>query len=138
MAEALRKSGCTALWRSDGGPLASADLAVSGLVETDGWAARGHDGMNAAAVHEHRANGVHTIVVGELEELAELAARLALAAGTPPAALAAGALAKFGGETPAQLTGEWSLIQRRADGSVTAMLSAGRRDPLLWAHQGPR
>lgn len=138
MTETPRKSGCTALWRSDGAPLANTDLAVLGLSAAEDWAALGYDSMNSAAVHEYRAAGCHTIIVGELAGLAELAARLALSKNTPFAALAAIALAKFGSDTPTQLIGEWSLIQRSATGSVTAMLSAGRRDPLLWANRGPR
>ena len=132
------KSGVSALWRSDSGPLAAADLAAMGLASSaQCWAARGHDGQHLAAVHEQHAQGAHTIVVGELEQLSELAARLGMAPQTPPSALVAAALERYGTETPAELSGEWSLLQRRADGSVIAMLSAARRDPLLWAQSGP-
>jgi asparagine synthase (glutamine-hydrolysing) len=139
--ESPRKSGIYALLRCDGGPLASADLAALGLAATPearGWFAQGHDGQSVTAVSEHAARGCHTVIVGEVEERADLARALGLQASACPAELAAAALARFGSEMPQHLIGEWSLVQRRADGTVTAMISAARRDPVLFAIQGGR
>jgi asparagine synthase (glutamine-hydrolysing) len=139
--DAPRKSGIYALLRCGGGPLAVADCNALSLPAPDepmGWLAAGHDGQSAAAVFEHRERGCHTLVVGEVEQIGELARTLGMAADSPVAAVAAAALARFGGDTPIHLIGEWSLLQRAADGTVTAMLAAARRDPLLYAQRGVR
>ncbi len=138
MANAPRKSGCTALWRTDGGPLAEADLAKLGLTARHAsWATMGWDGRSRALVHEYVDAAASTIVVGEVEEPQALAARMDLHFPAPTGLIVARALERFGSETPAEVIGEWSIIQRRADGSVTAMTSAALRDPLLWAQRGP-
>lgn len=139
--EAPRKSGIYALLRCDGGPLAPADLAALGLGSVPGakgWLAQGHDGQSAARISEHIARGHHSIIVGEVEEQAELACELGLQPHASTAELAAAALWRFGSETPQHLVGEWSLLQRGPDGTVTAMISAARRDPVLFAALGGR
>jgi asparagine synthase (glutamine-hydrolysing) len=136
-----RKSGIYALLRTDGGPLAAADLTALGFgvqVDVKGWLAQGHDSQSAAAVSDWAARGCQTIIVGEVEERAERARELALDPAASAGEIAAAALARFGSDTPQHLIGEWSLLQRGADGTVTAMISAARRDPVLYAAAGAR
>ncbi|OQW44895.1 MAG: hypothetical protein A4S12_13280, partial [Proteobacteria bacterium SG_bin5] len=60
-------------------------------------------------------------------------ARLGLARDARPAAIARAAVARFGLDTPAEMLGEWSLATWRADGAVTLMLAAERRERLFVA-----
>ncbi len=129
------------MFRGDGAPVLASDYAALGLAvpaEPTSEAITGHDGQTAAAVFDHHERGYHTVLVGEVEQAGLLAQRLGLAANSPVAAVAAAAVAKFGSATPLHLIGEWSLLQRAADGTVTAMLSAARRDPLLYVQRGAR
>lgn len=136
-----RKSGIYALLRYDGGPLAPADLNALGLgaaPDARGWFAQGHDGQSATAVSEYSGRGCHTVIVGEVEERLELARELGLEPDVSAAELAAAALVRFGSDTPQHLIGEWSLLRRDVHGTVTAMISAARRDPVLYAARGGR
>lgn len=132
----IRKSGVYGLIRLDGAPIDPADAAALGLRPEAPIEAVDHHAPHALG--QCAGGGETTVFAGEIADRAELAARLGLAADAGPAQLARAALARFGDETPAALIGEWSLLHRAADGTVTLMLSAARRDPLLYALSGPK
>ncbi len=127
----IRKSGIYALVRFDGAPVEPADAAALGLRPEAAIEAVDHHTPHALARDD--GGGEITVFAGEIADRTELAARLGLPSDANSARLARAALARFGGETPAELVGEWSLLHRAADGTVTLMLSAARRDPLLYA-----
>lgn len=79
-----------------------------------------------------------TVVLGELEQLADLAARLGMPPDAPPARIARSALAAFGAQLPAELIGEWSLLHHDRGGRLTLVQSAARRDPILYVARGDR
>ena len=135
-----RKSGIYALFRLDGGPVDGAAKAALGSAmggaETSDLIELVDSGRQTA-LHRHSADGVVTVMAGDIEEPEALAKRLGLATSTPPALVARAALDKFGAQASTELIGEWSLLQRdRRRGTVTLMLSAARRDPLLFALSG--
>lgn len=134
------KSGIYGLFRLDGAPVDRADVALLELGEVDPPSparARAVDHRAPHAVHMVDRDSALTIVLGELENLVELAARLNVRCEMPPAMLARAVLYRFGSETPNILMGEWSLLHW--DGAqLTLMMSAARRDPLLFAVSGAR
>jgi asparagine synthase (glutamine-hydrolysing) len=134
---ALRSSGIYALLCRDGAPLAPADTRALGLDlpgDSASWIAAGHDSHDAAAAI-HRDDGPHgsALLVGDVPEAADLAARLGLARSAPLAGIAAAALARFGADTPAQMLGEWSLLHRSPAGALTLMIGPAMRDRLHYA-----
>ena len=131
-----RKSGIYALIRFDGAPIEAADAAALGLSLDAPIAAADLHAPHALACDD--SGGETTVFAGEIADRVELAARLGLSSDASLAQLARVALARFGSETPAELVGEWSLLHRDAAGTVTLILSAARRDPLLYALSGPR
>ena len=132
----IRKSGIYALIPLDGAPVVRADAAALGLRSEGAIEAVDHYAPHALARDD--SGGETTVFAGEIAGRTELAARLALPSDANSAQLARAALARFGGETPAELVGEWSLLHHSADGTVTLMLSAARRDPLLYALAGAK
>ena len=137
----LRKSGIYGVIHLDGSPLDRAAAAVLGLaVPIDPGAAlvEAVDPQCSGAVHRFDADASLTVLAGELDEPAELAASLGLPPGTAHGELARAALTRFGDELPAEMLGEWSLLHWNRHGGVTAALSAGRRDPMLYALAGRR
>ncbi len=129
-------SGIYGLFRLDGGPVDRVDAARLGLPDpgvSGGVSAQGIDRRLPGAIHRYEADGATTILVGDIDAPEELAAQLELSSATPPAMLARAALERFGSETPAQMIGEWSLLHVDTARRLTLMLSAGVRDPLLYA-----
>lgn len=78
------------------------------------------------------------MLAGHIEDAGELAVRLGLPSTSQPARIAAAALAKHGADTPAMVIGEWSLLNRAADGTLTFVVSAGVRDSIFYAVCGSR
>lgn len=134
-------SGMYGVFRLDGGPIDMADAAALGLT-IDGppgaMLVEGVDRQARGAVHRSDAGGRTTLLLGDLDEPDAMADRLALSRATPPAELARAALLKFGAETPALLTGEWTLLHWEPAGRVTLMASAARRDRVFFAVSGAR
>ncbi len=137
----ILKSGLYGLFRLDGGPVDPRDAEALGLDFPEA-----PETAHAVAIDAHAPGAVHraedgdalTILLGDLEEPEELAARLDLARTTSHALLARAALRKFGGETPGVMIGEWSLLHWDRSGRLTLMISAARRDRLLFAISGAR
>lgn len=136
-----RASGIYGSFALDGRPLDPRDAQALGLPlpgDRAAWAAAGHDPFAADAVSRHDDAGATTLIVGHIEDAADLAQRLGLAPHSTPAQIACAALARFGSDAPAQVIGEWSLLHRPADGTVTLMIAAGVRDPIFYALAGQR
>ncbi len=134
-------SGIYGLFRLDRASTDPADAVALGLEPhaVPGPAqALGIDPQAPSAVRRSDTGSGITLLVGELDEMEALAQRLGLAQSTPPADLARQALARFGADTPAVMLGEWSLLHWEAQGRLTLMSSAARRDPLFYAISGPR
>ncbi len=137
----VRKSGVYGLFRLDGGPIDPRNATALGLPQPPDGATGLLDAVDMHAphaLHRHEDAEAVTMLVGDIEDSDELADRLGLARTTPHALLARTALERFAAETPAEMIGEWSLVHRCRNGSITLMLSAARRDPLLYALSGPR
>ena len=131
-----RSSGIYGLFNLDGAPLDLQDALILGLApptEQQSWQAEGHDAHFERAISRHQSATGFTLIVGEVEETEALAAAMGLRRDISPAALAEEALSRFGSDLPAKLIGEWSLLHRPANGRLTLMLSAGRRDRLFYA-----
>lgn len=136
-----RSSGIYGLFNLDGAPVDAHDARLLGLPttpEAQSWQTAGHDAHFPDAVCRHDSASGRTFLVGEVDEAEALAATLGLRRGTPNAALAEAALARFGTELPSALIGEWSLLHRAPNGRLTLMLSAGKRDRLHYAVRGSR
>lgn len=136
-----RKSGLYALLSRDGSSVASADANALGLRQTNSsraWLAEAHDTHAPDCAHSHCDDAGLTLILGEIEEVAELATSLGFAADTPVARLARAALDIHGTALPGKLIGEWSLLHIDRSGRVVLVQSAARRDPILYAQHGAR
>ena len=137
----ILSSGLYGLFRLDGAPIESLEAAMLGLSpgESPG---PGH----ASAIDHHRPDAAHriedtgglTLLLGDIEEVPALAARLNLSPDTPVALLARTALERFGADLPVEMVGEWSLLHQDRELRVTLMVSSARRDRLLYAVSGLR
>ena len=138
----MLSSGIYGLFRLDGGPVDPRDGDALGMGGGDvSGAAFAHaiDPHAPNALHRVEADGALTILVGHIEEPQDLAARLNVAPTLPAALLARAALDRFGGETAAEMVGEWSLLHwDRRDRRLVLTMSAARRDRLFFAVDGPR
>lgn len=137
----MLKSGIYGLFRLDGAPVDSREAGELGLSlsdVSDAALARGVDTQAANAVQRAEDADGLTMLVGYLEEPEALAARLNLSAEVPPAVLARHALLTFGSAMPAMAVGEWSLLHWERMGRLTLMVSAARRDRVLYAICGAR
>lgn len=134
-----RMSGIYGMVRRDGGPLDSRDAALLGLPDPQGAAIQvlPVDDRMPGALHRLDAEGALTVLVGHVDDSAALAARLALPPATPPATLARAALARYSGDTPAHMIGEWSLLHVDRAGRLTLMQSAALRDRIFYTIDGP-
>lgn len=135
-----RSSGIYALINRDGAPLDPADLQALGLIGDDSasWAIEAADSHFPGAVGRHADERGTTVIVGDIAERSDLAARLGLRCDAPPALVAREALNHFGGDTPREMIGEWSLIQIDCCGTMTLMQAATHRDRLFYAISGTR
>ena len=138
----MLSSGIYGLFRLDDGPVDPRDADALGIGCGDlSGAAFVHavDPHDPNALHRVEADGALTILVGHIEEPQALAARLKVAPTLPAALLARAALDRFGGETAAEMIGEWSLLHwDRRDRRLVLTMSAARRDRLFFAVDGPR
>ncbi len=141
MSQAIRPSGIYGLFNLDGAPVEARDTELLGLprtTEARSWLVAGHDPRLPFAVSDNESPLGFTVLVGEVEEAGTLAASLGLPNNSSPAALAEAALMRFGGELPSVLIGEWSLLHRASNGTLTLMLSAAKRDRLHYTIRGNR
>jgi asparagine synthase (glutamine-hydrolysing) len=138
----MLSSGIYGLFRLDGGPVDLRDgnaLGMGGGDMSGAACAHAVDPQDPNALHRVEADGALTILVGHIEEPQALAARLNVAPTLPAAVLARAALDRFGGETAAEMIGEWSLLHwDRGDHRLVLTMSAARRDRLFFAVDGPR
>jgi len=133
-----RASGIYGLVRLDGAPVDRDEAALLGLAGDSSCLVSGEDRGAPASVHEAIDPGGHTVLVGEVEEVAGLAERLNLPPAAPLALLARAALKRFGSDLPLILTGEWSLFHFEPPGLLSLSMSAARRDRLFYAVSGGR
>lgn len=134
------RSGLHAIISLDGAAVARADAAALGLSPGDVAApvvARAIDTPEPGAVHVAREPARVTLLLGHLDDAAGAARALGLAANTPPALLARGALDRHGAEAARVLGGEWSLLDWTPHATML-LGSPACRDPLLYAHRGTR
>ena len=140
---APRSSGVYALVRLDGGPISQKDCAALGLPDQGEHCSASLEAIDLiepAACTRLEENGVVTVLAGFIEERELRARELGLDRQSCDARIAKAALARYAGETPGILVGEWSLIQwdPHAPGpTLTIMSSAARRDRLFFARSGP-
>jgi len=137
-----RASGIYGIFQLDDRPLdprGSQALGLSpGAGEGAAWTIGGHDPFASDAVSRHDEGGASTLLVGFIEDAADSARRLGLDVASSLARLARAALERFGSDAPAEMIGEWSLLHRASDGTLTLMVSAGVRDPIFYALSGRR
>lgn len=124
--------------RLDGAPVGMSDAAALGLDpdEPSCCCASGEDARSPGAVHQTTDADGHTLLVGDIEEASQLAARLNLPGSTPLALLARAALERFGSDMPSIVTGEWSLLHFERRGRLSLTMSAARRDRIFYAISG--
>lgn len=137
----MRKSGLYALLNRDGGPIAAADAHILGFCPSEkpsACLAEAHDARAPHAVHSFVDDAGHTLLLGDVEQLGDVAASLGIANDTPVAQLARAALHTHGSALPGKLIGEWSLLHIDTSGRVVLVQSAARRDPILYAQLGSR
>lgn len=130
-----RKSGIHGLFHLAGGPLAPTDAAALGLTLPASSASQMVEGVDArpGAVSRHEGPDGLTVLVGEIEDAADLARSLSLPSGASPAAIAQAALGAHGHQLPARMVGEYSCLHADQDGQITLVQSAALRDPLHYA-----
>ncbi|MFZ1564555.1 asparagine synthase-related protein [Sphingorhabdus sp.] len=136
-----RASGIYGMFNLDGAPIKASDAEWFGQYsdsEIRSWLVSGHDAHFSHAVSFHDGPAGFTVLVGEIEEADDLALELGVRRSSPAAYLAQTAFDRFGSNLPAILIGEWSLLHRALDGSVTLMISAAQRDLLFYAKVGKR
>lgn len=134
-----RKSGLYALLRHDGGPIGASDAAALGFEATgDNMQPlfTAHDALAPAACSRFDRAGRVTLLAGHVEDAGDWARRFGLAPSCSAAQIASHALAQFGSDLPAELIGDWSLLDCDGDGTVTLMIAAQRRDQMLFAIKG--
>lgn len=144
----MTKTGLYGIASLNGAPIDPSNLAVLGfadppaprLIVTDAFAVNVVDREEAGrAVHIVERDGICLVLLGHLDEPADLAGMLGMDLASPPAELALAALERFGADAPHHLLGEWSLLRWRADGrELTLMMSQACRDPLYFAVDGGR
>lgn len=137
-----RASGIYGIFQLDDRPLDTRGSQALGLPTGAGegaaWTIAGHDPFMPDAVSRYDEGGAITLLVGFIEDAPDLARRLGLDATSSPARLARAALKRFGSDAPTEVIGEWSLLHRASDGTLTLMVSAGVRDPIFYAVSGRR
>lgn len=135
-------SGAYGLFNLDGAPVDSAGIAGSfenrslSVVSGTGFA---HDGAHPTAAQTEIRDGNLFLFAGYLDEAAEAAQALGLAADTPTSVLMQAALRRWGDTTPSHLVGEWSCAMWHSETrTLTLIVSEAVRDPLFYALKGSR
>jgi len=139
----VTRTGLYAIASLDGAPIEPGDLAVLGFsdqpassrIEADGFAVNIVDREEGGrAVHTAVRDGMVLVLLGHLDEPADLASRLGMDPASPAAELALAALERFGADAPHYMVGEWSLLRwcggRR---ELTLLMSVACRDRLYFA-----
>jgi len=144
----VTKTGLYAIASLDGAPIDPNDLALLGFADppapraiaTDAFALNVVDREEAGrAVHIVERDGMCLVLLGHLDEPADLAGMLGMDLTSPPVELALAALERFGTDAPHHLLGEWTLLRWRADRrELTLLMSQACRDPLYFAIDGER
>jgi asparagine synthase (glutamine-hydrolysing) len=137
------KTGLYAIASPGGAPIDPGDLAVLGFsdppaprqIAADGFAVNVVDREEAGrAVHIVERDGMVLVLLGHLDEPADLAGLLGMDPASSQAELALAALERFGADAPHQMLGEWSLLRWRGDRrELTLLMSQACRDPLYFA-----
>lgn len=136
-----RASGLYGLFNLDGAPIGADDARLLGMAPPQApidWQIDGHDSRAPWTVSRHSEAGTTAVLVGEVADAADLAARLGLADSAPQAEIAMAALDRFGSDTPTEMIGEWSLLHRRPSGQLTLMTGGALRDRIHYAIRGAR
>lgn len=136
----MDRTGIYGLFGLDGTPVDPRDAAILGMPVPESGAscaALAFDLADRGAVHEDRSGGALTLLLGRLDEPANVAGRLGMAPAASQATLARQALRRFGEDIRHVMAGEWALLHRDGDHLVLAS-SIAQRDPLLYASKGGR
>jgi asparagine synthase (glutamine-hydrolysing) len=139
----MTKTGLYAIASLDGAPIGPDDLAVLGFadqpaprhLQVEGFALNVVDREEAGrAVHIAERDDIVLVLLGHLDEPADLAGALGMDRASPPAELALAALERFGADAPQRMLGEWSLLCWRGQPcELTLLMSQACRDPLYFA-----
>lgn len=136
----MDRTGLYGLFDLDGAPPDPQAVAALGFAPEGGNAPRvaAVDLADPGAATCNDADGAAvTLLLGRLDDPRAIAERLGMAVGTPHAALAGAAYARFGGEIRTLLHGEWTLAHWNGR-TLTLIASRTRRDPLFYATHGSR
>jgi asparagine synthase (glutamine-hydrolysing) len=139
----VTKTGLYGIASLDGAPIDPDNLAVLGfadppaprVIATDAFAINVVDREESGrAVHIVERDGMVLVLLGHLDEPADLAGMLGMDPASPPAELALAALERFAADAPHHMLGEWSLLRWRADRrELTLLMSQACRDPLYFS-----
>ncbi len=139
----MTKTGLYAIASPCGAPINPGDLAVLGFsdppaprqITSEGFAVNIVEREEGGrAVHVAERDSMVVVLLGHLDEPADLAGLLGMAPASPPAELALAALDRFGADAPHHMLGEWSLLRWRGDRrELTLLMSQACRDPLYFA-----
>lgn len=135
----MEHSGIYASIALDGAPVDPRIAALLGLEVATSAVARGVDRITPHGVDRADDDGSLCILVGRIDGVVELAARLGMAVDTPPARLARAALDRFGDAMAAHVTGEWTcLAVDGRGGAIRLANSIGLRDQHYYRIDGRR
>lgn len=139
----MTKTGLYGIASPGGAPIDPGDLAVLGFsdppaprqITAEGFAVNIVDREEGGrAVHVAERDGMVVVLLGHLDESADLAGLLGMDPASPQAELALAALDRFGADAPHHMLGEWSLLRWRGDRrELTLLMSQACRDPLYFA-----
>ncbi|MEP7007675.1 MAG: asparagine synthase-related protein [Sphingomonas bacterium] len=139
----MTKTGLYAIASLDVAPIGPDDLAELGFadqpaprhLQAEGFALNVVDREEAGrAVHIAERDDIVLVLLGHLDEPADLASTLGMDVASPPAELALAALERFGADAPQRMLGEWSLLRWRGQArELTLLMSQACRDPLYFA-----
>lgn len=135
-----RCTGIYGLFRLDGGPIGPRDAIALGLAAptSDSSALiEPVDLIEPGCIHFGDANGQMSVLLGYIDDAADLAARLAMHADTPPLTLALAALDRFGNDLPREMPGGWTLLRwDDAARHLTISQSINDRNSILFTRRG--
>jgi asparagine synthase (glutamine-hydrolysing) len=139
--ESPRASGLYAIIHLDGSAVDPADAHRLGLVPPDAPSpvcAVARDPSQPGALHHRAGEREVALFAGFLDEQADLAASLGLAADADTLTVALAALQRHGADMPYFALGEWSLLVWREGEGFDLVGSMARRDRLCFARVGHR
>ena len=137
------RTGLYAIASLNGAPIGPDHLSVLGFdgqpaprhLQAEGFALNVVDREEAGrAVHIVERDGMVLVLLGHLDEPADLAGALGMDPASSPAELALAALERFGADAPRRMLGEWSLLRWHGLArELTLLMSQACRDPLYFA-----